>query len=162
MFLEVEDVWKKYPGTEALRGVTLGAERGTVLGVLGPNGAGKSTLFRIIATVTRPSKGRVVIDGIPAGLETRKITVIIETPLRYAEFVEHPFKIKGYGYPKGSIHIFRIVFGNGKHGWRREIKEYADIVLYIPQHTHRTVFPTHHFFTEILLGLGDFNYADVL
>ena len=74
MFLVVDDVSKKYPGTQALQGVSLGAEKGTVVGVLGPNGAGKSTLFRIIATVTRPSRGTVTIDGIPAGLETRKIT----------------------------------------------------------------------------------------
>jgi ABC-2 type transport system ATP-binding protein len=31
-----------------------------VLGLLGPNGAGKSTLMRILATVTRPSAGRVL------------------------------------------------------------------------------------------------------
>ncbi len=77
MFLDVDDVWKKYPGTEALRGVTLRAKKGTVVGVLGPNGAGKSTLFRIIATVTRPSRGQVTIDGILAGLETRKITAFL-------------------------------------------------------------------------------------
>ena len=77
MFLTVEDVWKKYPGTWALKGVTLGAEKGRVLGVLGPNGAGKSTLFRIISTVTRPTRGRVTIDDVPAGLDTRKITAFL-------------------------------------------------------------------------------------
>jgi ABC-2 type transport system ATP-binding protein len=34
-----------------------------VLGLLGPNGAGKSTLMRILATVTRPTEGRVLWDG---------------------------------------------------------------------------------------------------
>jgi ABC-2 type transport system ATP-binding protein len=77
MFVEVRNLWKKYPGTEALRGVSFSVKAGTVLGVLGPNGAGKSTLFRIMASVTRPSKGTVTIDGHHAGLETRKITAFI-------------------------------------------------------------------------------------
>jgi ABC-2 type transport system ATP-binding protein len=77
MFVEVRDVKKKYPGKWALRGVTFGARRGAVLGVLGENGAGKSTLFRIIASVTRPTSGSVAVGGLPAGLETRKITAFL-------------------------------------------------------------------------------------
>lgn len=34
-----------------------------ILGLLGPNGAGKSTLMRILATMTRPSEGRVTWNG---------------------------------------------------------------------------------------------------
>jgi ABC-2 type transport system ATP-binding protein len=35
-----------------------------VLGLLGPNGAGKSTLMRILATITRPTRGQVTWQGI--------------------------------------------------------------------------------------------------
>ena len=77
MMVEVNNVWKKYPGKCALQGVTFSVEKGKVLGVLGENGAGKSTLFRIIATVTRPSEGSVRVDGIPAGLNTRKIVAFL-------------------------------------------------------------------------------------
>ena len=69
----VEDLWKKYPGAWALRGVSLTVARGGVLGVLGENGSGKSTLFRILAGVTRPTRGRAVIGKIPAGLATKRI-----------------------------------------------------------------------------------------
>lgn len=34
-----------------------------IIGILGPNGAGKSTLFRMLATVTTPTTGRVTWDG---------------------------------------------------------------------------------------------------
>ncbi|HTZ33703.1 MAG TPA: ABC transporter ATP-binding protein [Methylomirabilota bacterium] len=60
MELLVEGLSKKYRGgVQALRGVNLALKPG-VLGLLGPNGAGKSTLMRILATITRPSAGRVV------------------------------------------------------------------------------------------------------
>jgi lipopolysaccharide transport system ATP-binding protein len=47
----------------ALRNVSFGAPRSTILGILGANGAGKSTLLKIIARVTRPTEGRVAGTG---------------------------------------------------------------------------------------------------
>lgn len=43
--------------------MTMRLEAG-MLGLLGPNGAGKSSLMRIVATVTRPTSGKVVFDGV--------------------------------------------------------------------------------------------------
>ena len=63
MQLTVEDLSKSYRGqVQALRQVKITLGPG-VLGLLGPNGAGKSTLMRILATVTRPSSGRVLWNG---------------------------------------------------------------------------------------------------
>jgi ABC-2 type transport system ATP-binding protein len=61
--LEISDVTKIYRGGKrAVSGISM--ELGTgVLGLLGPNGAGKSSLMRIVATVTRPTGGRVLWDG---------------------------------------------------------------------------------------------------
>jgi ABC-type sugar transport system ATPase subunit len=59
----LESLGKRYPGRGwALSEFTLTLEAG-VTGLLGPNGAGKSTLMRILATVTRPSAGRVLWEG---------------------------------------------------------------------------------------------------
>jgi len=63
MQLVLESLGKRYPGHGwALSEFTLTLEPG-VTGLLGPNGAGKSTLMRILATVTRPSAGRVRWEG---------------------------------------------------------------------------------------------------
>ena len=72
--VEVQNLWKRYPGATALGGISLTVERGRVLGVLGENGSGKSTLFKILAGVTRASEGSARISGQPVGVQTRRIT----------------------------------------------------------------------------------------
>lgn len=63
MKLVIEQASKQYGGNFwGLRDFSLELGPG-VLGLLGPNGAGKSTLMRILATVTRPTGGRVTWDG---------------------------------------------------------------------------------------------------
>jgi ABC-2 type transport system ATP-binding protein len=63
MKLSIERVSKRYTrDVRALGDFSLELAPG-VLGLLGPNGAGKSTLMRILATVTRPTEGRVTWNG---------------------------------------------------------------------------------------------------
>jgi ABC-2 type transport system ATP-binding protein len=64
MRLDVAALSKNYRGgVHALRDVQLSLAPG-VLGLLGPNGAGKSTLMRILATITRPTTGRVLWNDV--------------------------------------------------------------------------------------------------
>ncbi len=44
--------------------VSFDVDSGSVFGLVGPNGAGKSTLVRMLATVLRPTKGRIIVDGL--------------------------------------------------------------------------------------------------
>ncbi len=63
MRLAIENVSKTYRGgVRALADFSLDLGPG-VLGLLGPNGAGKSTLMRILATLARPTSGRVTWEG---------------------------------------------------------------------------------------------------
>lgn len=62
MDITIEHITKKYGAHQALKGVDLHIEHG-MFGLLGPNGAGKTTLLRILATLLRPTSGRVVIGG---------------------------------------------------------------------------------------------------
>ena len=57
--LTVDDVSRHFGRRRAVSRITFRAARGTVLGVLGPNGAGKSTLLALLATLLRPSSGRI-------------------------------------------------------------------------------------------------------
>ncbi len=48
---------------DRLRGVTLQAHGGQLIGLIGPNGAGKTTLLKTLAGLISPCKGAVAIDG---------------------------------------------------------------------------------------------------
>jgi ABC-type polysaccharide/polyol phosphate transport system ATPase subunit len=47
----------------ALDGLSFEVRKGESLGIAGPNGSGKSTLLRVLAGITAPTKGRVIING---------------------------------------------------------------------------------------------------
>ena len=59
-----EGLQKHYGKTQALAGLDLVAEEGTVLGVLGPNGAGKTTAVRILTTLLQPDAGHAEVAGL--------------------------------------------------------------------------------------------------
>jgi ribose transport system ATP-binding protein len=61
--LELEGISKSFFGVPVLRGITLSASEGRVLGLIGENGAGKSTLMNIIGGVLPPDSGCMRIAG---------------------------------------------------------------------------------------------------
>src|SRR6202046_2971948 len=62
-FVSVRSISKSYGGAQALRGASLSLFPGQVHGLVGANGAGKSTLIRILAGLTQPDGGDILVDG---------------------------------------------------------------------------------------------------
>jgi heme ABC exporter ATP-binding subunit CcmA len=58
-----DGVWKYFGDYPALRGASLEAARGSCVALIGRNGAGKTTLLRILASLSKPSKGMISIQG---------------------------------------------------------------------------------------------------
>jgi len=56
-------VWKYFGDYPALRGASLQLSKGACLALLGRNGAGKTTLLRILANLSKPSKGEISVLG---------------------------------------------------------------------------------------------------
>ena len=57
-------ITKSFGDTIAVSPLDFQVARGEIFGIVGPDGAGKSTLLRLIATIIRPDRGSILIDGI--------------------------------------------------------------------------------------------------
>ncbi len=55
---------KHYAGVQALTDLTLEVPAGSIYGFLGPNGAGKTTALKLLAGLTRPTRGTAAVAGI--------------------------------------------------------------------------------------------------
>ncbi|MBC8160223.1 MAG: phosphonate ABC transporter ATP-binding protein [Roseiflexaceae bacterium] len=76
--LDIRDLRVVYPnGLEALKSISLSAEKGEIIAIIGRSGAGKSTLLRCINGLQRPSSGTITLDG-------EDITQLDEAGLRNA------------------------------------------------------------------------------
>jgi ATP-binding cassette subfamily B protein len=64
--IQLEHLSFSYPGTDrlVLDDVTLTLPAGAVVALVGENGAGKTTLVKLLASMYRPTAGRIVVDGV--------------------------------------------------------------------------------------------------
>lgn len=80
---------KQFGPFKALKGIDLNIRPGEFVTIVGPNGAGKTTLLRILATLSRPTGGRVSIAGhdLPKGASDarRRIGLLSHQPLLYGD-----------------------------------------------------------------------------
>ncbi|MFH0988815.1 MAG: ABC transporter ATP-binding protein [bacterium] len=70
--LVAESVEKKFVtgknlSVEVLKGLSLEIRRGEVVVIMGPSGSGKSTLLHLLSGLDRPTKGRILFDGVDLG-----------------------------------------------------------------------------------------------
>jgi len=114
MELSIKAVSKKYRGDKfGLKNFNLELKNG-ILGLIGPNGAGKSTLMRILATISRPTEGDIMLDGV----NIIKFPDTVRRVLGYLpqdfgvyqnltafEFLEYLGAIKGYSGKSMKIRI---------------------------------------------------------
>jgi len=48
----------------ALKNVSFNVQKGEVIGLIGSNGAGKSTLLKVVSGVMKPTKGKIIVNGV--------------------------------------------------------------------------------------------------
>lgn len=77
ILVQVENVSKRFGPIKAVSDANLQVGRGSIFGFVGSDGAGKSTLLRMVATMIRPSAGRILIDGIDVVAQKARVKPLI-------------------------------------------------------------------------------------
>ena len=109
----VENVYYKYPnGVEALKGVSFTIQDGEFVAIMGENGAGKTTLIKHFNGLLKPSRGRVLVDGVDTrnvsvAQLSRKVGIVFQNPdsQLFCGTVEEEiaYALKNFGFDGESI-----------------------------------------------------------
>ena len=87
--VETSNLHKRYGDVEALRGVDLRVDTGSVFGLLGPNGAGKTTAVRILTTLLQPDEGSARVMGLDVVRDAAEVRRQIGLAGQYAAVDEN-------------------------------------------------------------------------
>jgi branched-chain amino acid transport system ATP-binding protein len=73
--IKIDHLHAAYGPVEALHGITMQIEPGSIVGVLGANGSGKTTLFKAIAGLVRVTQGAATYNGVDLTNQTAQAIV---------------------------------------------------------------------------------------
>jgi len=82
--VSTKELVKEFPNKRAVDGISLDIKKGEIFGILGPNGAGKTTFLRMLATITKVSKGKAMIFGKDVTKDARNVRSLIGLTGQYA------------------------------------------------------------------------------
>ena len=105
--IQVNDLVKQFGPFVALRGLTFGVAAGEFVSLMGPNGAGKTTLLRILATLSRPTRGEVSIVG-------HRLPKRADEARRQIGFLSHQPLLYGDLTAEENLHFFARLYDLGR------------------------------------------------
>jgi len=71
--IEVKNLTKDFGDIKAVDDISFSVKKGEVFAFLGPNGAGKSTTIKILVTLLRSSKGKIILNGYDPEKDQNKV-----------------------------------------------------------------------------------------
>jgi NitT/TauT family transport system ATP-binding protein len=109
---------------EAVRDVSFSVKRGEFVALLGPSGSGKSTILNMIATLIKPTGGRILIDGAPviAGRATPNVGYVFQRDTLFpwrtvAGNIGYGLQLSGVAASEQKSRIAACVAQAGLHGF---------------------------------------------
>ena len=88
--IEINNLYKQYRNTLAVKNIDFKINKGEIIGLLGPNGCGKSTTIGMMLGLIKPTSGTVVING--QNIENNR-TKLLEKMNFISPYVELPKKL---------------------------------------------------------------------
>lgn len=113
---EIQGLTRSFGHFQALKGIDLRINHQECVAIFGPNGAGKTTMIKILATVMRPSGGKVLVDGLDLHEHAedirRRIGVVTHQTFLYGNLTAYEnldFYSKLYDVPNRKDRIREVV-----------------------------------------------------
>ena len=98
--LEIINLEKTYKDKKAVNNISFKVNQNEIIGILGPNGCGKTTTIGMILGLLKPSKGKILINGIE--IEKRRVELLDKLNF-ISPYIELPKKL--------TVHQNLIVYG---------------------------------------------------
>ena len=151
--IEVQNLVKRYAGTEAVRDVSFQVQAGEIVGLLGRNGAGKSTILRILSCFLPATSGTVRVAGFDVFSQSEEVRRRIgympennplHTDMRVREYLKFRARLKGL--PPGRVRervdrvieqcslkdVHKRIIGQLSKGYRQRVG-LADALVHEPE-----------------------------
>lgn len=126
--ITVKKLVKRFGLKTILRGLDFSVEPGEFVALLGPNGAGKTTFLRILASLSRPSMGEVMIAGYKLPNEAAQVRarlgVVSHMPLLYPDLTAEEnlqFYARMYGITNYQSRITEVLEMVGLENRRKDL-----------------------------------------
>ena len=101
MKLETRGITKSFDGTRIIEDISITLKEGELVCLLGVSGGGKTTLFNIIAGLSQPDSGQVLIDGEDVTGKPGHVSYMLQKDLllpfrKVADNVALPLELAGH------------------------------------------------------------------
>ena len=88
--LEINNLSKRYGAIDAVKNISFRLRENEIIGILGPNGCGKTTTIGMILGLLKPTKGKVLINGLE--IENHRVDLLNELNF-ISPYIELPKKL---------------------------------------------------------------------
>ena len=106
--LEVIELSKTYNTKEAVKKVSFKVNQNEIIGILGPNGCGKTTTIGMILGLLKPSKGKVLINGVE--IENQRVDLLNQLNF-ISPYIELPKKLT----VRQNLEVYGRLYDVNKH-----------------------------------------------
>ena len=106
--LEVIRLSKTYNTKEAVKDVSFKVNQNEIIGILGPNGCGKTTTIGMILGLLKPSKGKVLINGVE--IENQRVDLLNQLNF-ISPYIELPKKLT----VRQNLEVYGRLYDVNKH-----------------------------------------------